>query len=77
MSRISAQLPRSWFGYSERLGPPVGSAISVHGKPGRVASVRPSPTDEHMLDVEVEMDEDPLTGVPGPRDDVDDGSWDQ
>jgi hypothetical protein len=49
----------------------------VHGKPGRVAKVTES---GHMLDVEIDVDDDPipgqttLTGVPGVDDD---GSWDQ
>jgi hypothetical protein len=61
---ITTRLPRSWFGYSERIGPPVGSAISVQGRPGRVVAVR---EEGDMLDVDVEVDvvPDALTGVPG------------
>jgi hypothetical protein len=66
MATVTARLPRSWFAYSERLGPPIGSSIQVQGRPGTIAAVREA--DGDMLDVEVEIDgelPEALTGVPG------------
>jgi hypothetical protein len=65
VSRFTARLPRAMFGYNDRLGPPVGSMIQVHGQEGRVAAVREI-GDEVEVDVEVDGEPDTLTGVPHP-----------
>jgi hypothetical protein len=69
---VKADVPRSWFAYSDRIGPPVGSRIGVEGRWGRILSVTEN---GDMIDVEVEIDDDApddpltrpdtLTGVPG------------
>jgi hypothetical protein len=61
MSRFTARLPRAMFGYNDRLGPPVGSTIQVHGQEGRVVAAR-----EIGDEVEVDVEVDALTGVPHP-----------
>jgi hypothetical protein len=62
--RVTGRLPRSWFAYSERTGPPIGASIQYQGRWGKVAGVR-----EHgdMLEVDIDVDDGPdtLTGVPG------------
>jgi hypothetical protein len=64
--RVTGRLPRSWFAYSDRMGPPIGASIQYQGRWGRVADVRETAGD--MLDVEIDVDDDgpeSLTGVPG------------
>jgi hypothetical protein len=67
--RVTGQLPRSWFAYSERTGPPIGASIQYQGRWGTVAGVRES---GDMLEVEIDVDDDvpdALTGVPGVSED--------
>jgi hypothetical protein len=62
--RVTGRLPRSWFAYSERMGPPIGAGIQYRGRWGTVADVRE--TDGDMLEVDIDVPgPDTLTGVPG------------